>query len=223
MTTSTVDLYNMALDLIGARSNVSSPAEQSREAEACNRWFPNIRDQVLASAPWNEATKMARLAQLAVHDDDTWLQGEPRPDQLYAFSLPADLLRPQYVSGYGTFSIQSYGAENRALMTNGTSPILIYTFRQTQVGMWGPELQMAIMHGLAARLCIPLTGKTSRAKLLIEQANDVILAARETSANTNNERFESTPDWIAARGYTDGSSQSRFFYPFGSLLSSNVN
>lgn len=220
MATDAIALYNLALDTVGARNNISLPTEQSREAEACNRWFPNIRDQVLASAPWPEATKMERLALLSLQDDDTWVQGEPRPDLLNSYALPTDCLRPQYLSNFGKFAIQSASAENRALMTSQTSPILIYTFRQVLVSMWSQELQMAIMYGLAASICVPLTGKTARAKLLLEQANQHIMAARESAANTNDERLDSLPDWIAARGYTDVSSQTRFFYPFGSLLSS---
>lgn len=225
MATDIVVLYNLALNAIGARSNISLPSEDSREAEVCNLWFPNIRDQILASASWPEATKMERLALLAEHEDDgVWIQGSPRPDLLNAYALPTDCLRPQFISNYSHFTIQSYGDENRALMTNYGSPILVYTFRHTKPAFWSQELQMAIMYGLAASICIPLTGKSSRAKLLLEQANNNILAARETAANTNNERFESLPDWITARGYSDGALQSRYHYPFGSLLSvSNVN
>lgn len=220
MATDEVVLYNLALDTIGARANVSSPLEQSREAEACNRWYSQIRDQVLASAPWPEATKMERLALLSAQDDETWVQGEPRPDLLNAFGLPTDMLRPQYLTDFSKFTVQAYGAENKALMTNLASPILVYTFRQTLVSMMSQELQMAIMYGIAASICRSLTGKTSRAKELMQQANDHIIAARESAANTNDERLDSLPDWIAARGYTDTSNQARFFYPFGALLTS---
>jgi hypothetical protein len=109
-------------------------------------------------------------------------------------------------------------------MANSSSPVLIYTFRQEAISAWGPELQMAIMQGLAARICMTLTGKTSRVKMLIEQANQLILSARESAANTSSEQLDSVPDWIAARGFTDASSQQRFFYPYGALLTTaNVN
>ena len=218
MATDVVVLYNLALDTIGARNKISLPSEQSREAEACNLWFPNIRDQVLASAPWPEATKMERLALFSEQDDSLWNDGEPRPDLLNSYSLPTDCLRPQYLSDFSQFTIQSRPPENKALMTNAISPILIYTFRQTVVSMMGQELQMAIMYGLAASICTALTGKPSRRKLLVEEANARILAARESAANMSDERIDSLPDWIAARGFTDVSNKSRFFYPFGSLL-----
>ncbi len=220
MATDVVVLYNLALDTIGARAQISLPTEQSREAEACNLWFPNIRDQVLASAPWPEATKMQRLSQFSLQDDELWVQGDPRPDLLNAYGVPVDCLRPQYLSDFSRFTIQSYGAENKALMTNAPSPVLIYTFRQPLIQLWSQELQMAIMYGLAASICTTLTGKTSRAKLLLDQANQQITAARESAANTDDQRLDSLPDWIAARGYVDTTTAQRFFYPFGSLLTS---
>lgn len=220
MATDITTLYNMALDAIGARANISLPTEQSREAEACNLWFPEIRDQVLASASWPEATKMERLALVSTQNDGVWDVGEPRPDLINAYSYPSDCLRPQYLSDFSRFAVQSFGAENKTIMTNGGSPVLIYTFRQTLVSMWSQSLQMAIVYGVAANICTPLTGKTSRAKLLLESANNLILSARETAANTNDERLDSLPEWIAARGYNDQSSRSRYFYPFGALLTS---
>lgn len=221
MATDAVVLYNLALDLIGARAKISLPSEQSREAEACNLWFPQIRDAVLASAAWPEATKMERLAQLGAQSEETWLQGDPRPDLAYSYALPADCLRPQYLTSGGQFSIQHFAPESRALMTNSATPILVYTFRNTLVSVWSPELQMAIVYGLAANICPSLTGKTSRVKSLIEQANSRIISARETAANTNNEQFEVVPDWIAARGYSGSTPIEKYVYPFGALLTIN--
>lgn len=224
MASDETEIYNLALDTIGARNKISSPLEQSREAEACNLWFPNIRDQVLASAAWPESTKMARLGLLAEQDSDLWVLGKPRPDLLNAYAIPSDCLRPQYLSDYSKFTIQSFAPETRAIMSNSGSPVLIYTFRQTLVSLWSAELQMAIMYGLAASICMSLTGKTSRAKLLYEQANKHIIAARETAANAGDERLDSIPDWIAARGFTDTASRISYFYPFGALLTaSGVN
>jgi hypothetical protein len=163
---------------------------------------------------------MERLALLSTQDDDTWLQGEPRPDLLNAYALPSDCLRPQYISDFSKFTIQSYAPEQRSLMTNKESPILVYTFRHTLVPLWSSELQQAIMYGLAASICTSLTGKTSRSKILMQSANDRILAARETAANTSDEKLDSLPDWIAARGYTDVAPRTAYFYPFGALLTS---
>lgn len=219
MTVDITTLYNLALDAVGARSRISQPTEGSRESETCELWFPAIRDQVLASARWPEATKMQRLAQLGLQDDDAWLAGEPKPGYAYVYAIPADCLRPQYVTDYTPFDIQHFDDENRGLHTNTLAPILVYTFRQEIISLWSAELKMAVVYGLAANICVPLTGKPSRAKQLLQQANVNIIAARETAANMNNEQFEHMPDWIAARGYSGSTPLTQFTYPFGSLLS----
>ena len=218
MATDIVTLYNLALDKIGARATIALPTEQSREAEACNLWFPEIRDQVLASAFWQEATKMDRLALLSTQPGTDWVQGLPRPDYLNAYVFPSDCLRPQFLTDYEQFIIQSYGSDQKTLMTNSSDPVLSYTFRQTQISLWSPGLQMAIMYGLAASICESLTGKRARAKDLFDQANSYIISAREIAANTNDEQLDVLPDWLIARGVVTASRSRKFVFPLGSLL-----
>jgi hypothetical protein len=76
---------------------------------------------------------------------------------------------------------------------------------------------MALIYGLAAHICMPLSGKPSRAQKLLTMANEYAINARTEAANISNEVNEVVPDWIAARGYGFTTSQ-QFFYPYGSLL-----
>ena len=223
---SEVAVYNLALNAIGARDNISLPTENSREAEVCRLWYSVVRDQILAGAFWPEATEIRYLSQLAEADadgDGEWAHDDPRPGYSYVYDLPSDMLRPRYLTDFGHFLITGYSGNRRALHTGGAAPALVYTKRLETISLWNPELQMAIVYGLAANICLPLTGKTSRAKLLLQQANDLVLSARETAANTSAEMHESVPDWIAGRGYSTAA-VTRFFYPYGGLLSlSSVN
>ena len=215
---SETSVYNLALNAIGARDNVSSPSENSREAEVCRLWYSVVRDQVLASAAWPEATEIAYLAQLSEQEDGVWVDGEPRQGYTYAYSLPNDLLRPQYLTDFGRFLITSHTGDQRALHSNTAQAALVYTKRLETISLWNPELQMAIVYALAAHICMPITGKPSRAKMLVQQANEFILQARESAANASQEHHESIPDWITARGY-GGITTQRYYYPYGSLLS----
>lgn len=214
---SEVQVYNLALNAIGERSNISSPTENSRPAEVCRLWYSPVRDQVLSAAPWPEATKIAYLPLLAQADDeDAWLETEPRTGYQYVYAMPSDALRPRYMSDFSRFLFTHYG-DQRALHSNTEDAILAYTSRLENIALWDGELQMAIVYGLAANICMPLSGKPSRAKMLAEKANELITSARVAAANANNESYESIPDWIVARGFNHSSSQ-RFFHPYGSLL-----
>lgn len=206
-------IYNLALNAIGQRNNVTSPDEQSREAEVCNLWYPLIRDQILEAAAWPEATKFDYLALSSEQTDDVWTAGEPFPGYTFSYLQPTDMLRPQYLSDFSPFRMTA-GRIN----ANAASAILAYTFRNPVVASWSAQLQLAMIYGLAANICMPLSGKTQRANLMLAQANKVILEARESSANWSVEALESLPDWIQARGYSVPS-ESRFVYPFGGLLS----
>lgn len=214
---SEVAVYNLALNAIGARNNVTSPDEASREAEVCRLWYPAVRDQILAAAVWPEATRFDYLGLINQQDDDVWKAGEARPGYTFSYELPTDCLRPQYLSKFDRFLITA-GANNKKLLhTNVSQAILFYTFRQEVVANWSSELQMAIVYGLAANVCMPLSGKSARAESTLRKANSLVIAARESAANGSNEIFESVPDWISGRGY-GVQVATQYLYPYGSLL-----
>lgn len=216
---SEVGIYNLALAAVGARNNISLPTENSREAEVCRLWFSPVRDQLLASAVWPEATNFVHLAVLNTEDGDgVWAAGEARPGYTYAYALPTDCLRPQYLTNFDRFLISQ-----RTLNSNTHQAILAYTMRLEIISLWSAELQMAIVYGLAAHICMPLSGKPSRARALLEQANNLVMNARVSAANASDERFDVLPDWIAARGFIDAQPVARFIYPYGSLLAATVN
>ncbi len=212
-----VSIFNLALNAIGGRSNLSSTTERDRGAEVCRLWYPVVRDQILAAAPWPSCKAFSRLALLRERPDAEWTPQDPEPGYQFAYSSPNDMLHPRYLSDFSKFSLSSFTGNIKAINVNIESPVLVYTKRNYVVGSWESELQMAIAYGLAANIAMPVTGKAQRAQLMIQQANDLVLTARQNAANEGEETFETLPDWIQARGYTMPSI-TRFFYPMGALL-----
>lgn len=213
-----VSIYNLALNAIGARNNVILPTEKSREAEVCHLWYTVVRDAVLAAAHWPSARAFQRLALLTQRPDAPWVTGDPDPEFMFAFSTPADMLRPRYMSNYARFSLSSFGPGQIAINSNDPQPILIYTSRQTAISLWDSELQFAIVYGLAAHICQPLTGKRTLAREILQKANSYIMQAQQGAANTDDNRHDAIPDWIAARGYIAAQLPSQYLYPYGSML-----
>lgn len=215
MAASEIDIFNLALNAIGARSNLAATTERDRGAEVCRLWYPIVRDQILRAGPWPSTRKSRRLA-LYAEQGQIWDEGMPDPGWAYAFTLPDDMLYPRYLASWGRFDLGNIG-DQQVLLTNEPDPILTYTFRQTLVQRWETSLTMANVYGLAANIIMPLTAKPQRANLLVEQANDLIISARVEAANEANMGYETLPDWIMARGYGNPS-EHRFYYPFGTLL-----
>lgn len=213
---SEVGVYNLALNAIGETANIALPTENSRRAEVCRLWYELVRDQVLEAAPWPEATVMRRLPLISQRGTEPWQTGDPKPGYRYAFALPPDCLRPQYLSTFAPFDLLVESGVKQ-LHCNEAQPILRYTGEQSAVSVWSNNLLMAIVYGLAAHISQPLTGKTSLTNALIQRANDLILAARVTSANAPMQEYEAIPDWLKGRGYAFSSAE-QFIYPWGSLF-----
>lgn len=211
-----VGVYNLALNAVGEKANVSLPTENTRRAEVCRLWYELVRDQVMEAGPWSEATKTVRIARTAEQTDAEWAVGEPVPGYSYTFALPADCLRPQYLSTFAPFDLTTESGV-KLLHCNTALPILRYTAVQENIALWSNNLLMAIVYGLAGHIAQPLSGKRSLAADRVAQANELILAARVNSANQPQQTFESIPDWITARGYANNAQQ-QYFYPTGGLL-----
>lgn len=101
MATSEVEVAQFALDLVTTKSSISSLTEGSPEANACNRWFDQTRDQLLRAAHWNFAKKTRALSLLkqapgtpgaAASSSTVWTTDFPPPPWLYEYSYPSDCL-----------------------------------------------------------------------------------------------------------------------------------
>ena len=215
-----VSIYNLALDAVGTRSRVSLPTENSREAEVCRLWFGPVRDRILRAARWPSAKAWGRLALLKERNGDAaWVSDDPEPGFTYAYGVPSDMLAPRNLAGYQRFNLSSYPGAKLAIMTNEAAALLCYTKKQEVISLWDPGLQIAIVWGLAAYIAMPLTGKANRVRNAIQEANNLLLTAREDAANTDSEMMETIPSWISARGYSMTTNDTRYLYPLGSLFS----
>src|SRR5690606_4166538 len=117
----------------GARQSVSGVANDGRETEVCNLWYPILLDKVLRAAPWPSARMARRLGLIKEKADGTqWENGDPHPGYRFAYSYPEDMVRPRYLSNYAPFITGMLTAGTPAIMTNAEAPILIYTMRQKQ-------------------------------------------------------------------------------------------
>lgn len=220
---SEVNIFQLALDAVGTRSNVSATTESSREAEVCRRWYDIVRDNVFRSAFWPSTKKTARLALLAERDtSEEWDAADPDPEWTFAYSLPSDYVAARFLSTFARFDLTYYNNTRVALHTHQEDAILYYSFRNENPAAWDSGLQMAIVFGLAGTIALPLTGKPTRTKFLIERANQFILDARVQTANEIQNAHATIPEWIEARGYEQSAPRARFIMPYSPLLTTSL-
>lgn len=217
--TTEVALYNLALSLAGSSVTVVSTTETSREAQLCKLWFDDVRDAVLSAAQWQSTKKVLMLEQDEERDTaDDWQNYDPFPGYLYSYVLPSDMLYPWRLATWDRFELGVDQNNARRLFTDREDAVLIYARQETTITTWEHALKMAIVHALSAYICGPLTGKIQRMQLLLSWANDAIQQARLATGNTQDLQVETDPSWIQARGANLTLGQTRYFYPYGQLL-----
>lgn len=220
MAQSVTAIYNLALSAISSRKLTSSPGENSREAEMCDLWYEPVRRTIFRAAHWHSLKSYSRLALLMERvDGSIWESDDPIPGWKYAYAAPGDMAAPRHLSNYQRFTTGVYEASSRfAVFCDVEDVILCYTQDRTDPTLWDNDLYLAVAFGLAAHICLPLTGKAARARDILAMANDKITQARVTSANEPDGYNDTLPEWIEARGYTGAPSRDRYISPYGNML-----
>lgn len=219
---SAVDISNVGLSHIGARSQVSSisPPDGSVEAGYCARFYPLARRELLEAGNWSFAKRRVALAEVT-NDSDVWA---------YAYAKPADCITPlrvlqlQYVQDAGllwpmgmylfdgdwraiddVFSERGssdFVVEGDVIRTNEPEAVLLYKRDVTDTTKFSPLFVAAAGMLMAAYLAGPIikgkagadTGAAWR-----QAAFDMMAKAAAADANGSSERASHTAAHIQAR------------------------
>lgn len=221
--TADVSLCNRALSEIGARATITSLSDSSSAGVQCTIWYDALREQLLRAAPWGFARKQLALTETGNFND----QNVPYP-WLYKYEYPADCLKVRYLlwppqDSTGGNSVPQTGnglawgpwyapsrnnrfivaddAGTRVILSNVPGAICVYVANVSDVSLFDPLFQQALVSALASKLVIPITGNV---KMKVVHENSAMRAIANALAADGNEAMPTTdhiPDWIAARGY----------------------
>ncbi len=232
---SQVEIANMALDAIGARSTISSLTEGSNESNAIARWWDNAVSSVLRSAHWNFARKQVALTLL----QDATNNGIVPTPWLYEYAYPSDcvlirqfipMIQVNPVTVVGQVSpVVAYGPPPKflestdydingnliqVLLTNQPQAQAVYTMLNTLTAMWDPLFVRCFVAYLAARICMTITGDKGLMNAMFQMAQQYSVEAQAKNGNEGVTILDSIPDWMRARGYN-----SDWAYPCGGMFS----
>ncbi len=219
MTTTVLGIYNAAISAANGRGRLSSLSDASRERSECDIWYDQIRTQVFEAAHWPATRASARLALIKARDFAAdWALGDPETRFAFSYALPANCLRPWYLTSYAPFTISFDSVANKQVLnTDATDPVLIYAYDQQNPAIWAPGLRLAVVYGLAAVITGPLQGSSSFINMNLQLANKAIMEARAYAAETWNEQADVMPEALLARG-ASAEARTYFVYPYGSAF-----
>lgn len=154
---SEVDICNLALSHLGDEATVASiaPAEDSAQAEHCQRFYPIARNTVLEAHPWSFAKK--RLNLVALTDD-------PPASWAYIYQYPTSCLTPLKLLGTGgtddddteDYVIEVQDDGNKVIYTNIEDAVLVYTALISDTTKYTQLFVNAVARLLASFLAGPI-------------------------------------------------------------------
>lgn len=183
---SEVSICNSALQKLGA-ARITSLTEDSRNARACNACYSEMRDAELRAHAWNFSKGRVVLAA----DTDA-----PPFDFDYAFTLPADCLRPLPPARTDL----DWQIEGGQILTNdGDSINLVYVKQITDVGLMDPLFRDLVACRMAMQMCEEITQSNAKKPAIQDMYKMSAAAARK--ANAFERISDEPPDdtWDTAR------------------------
>ena len=199
--TSTVDIANYALNIIGA-SNISALDENSKPARLVNQRYESVRDTVFRSHPWNCLIRRSELAQ----EVDT-----PAFGYTYQYPLPTDpycLRVLEFSNGSLSYPQDNmfsntggpvFVVEGRKLLTDEGTARIKYIARITDPNDYDAGLVEALAARLAMELAYAITGSTSVVQITTALYDEKMREARFVDATEGAPQKLEASDFIDAR------------------------
>lgn len=196
---SKVNIWNMALTAVGAKP-ITSVDDAVKGVEILGHWYDTIRDDLVRSHPWSFAKIRVRLAQTTV----------PVMTYEYAYTLPADCLRPLTTNQEATYPyhIQALTLECDYDDTDADEDdeylYLEYIKTITDESLFPAAFVKALGFALAANIA-PAFGLAANAVMLLEQKAEITLNdakfkdAIEDREKTTKAWDTTEDDWISGR------------------------
>jgi hypothetical protein len=160
-----VTISSNALLLLGADS-INSFSEPFDRAKLASNLWPEVRDWLLRSHPWNCATARAALA-----PDST----PPVFDYAFQFSLPDGWLKTLQVGELGI--PVDFKTEGLKILSDENPLNLVYIFRQAE-GAWDSQLTWAGTVAMAAAMAYAITQSASVQNTWFTTLGQILRAAR---------------------------------------------
>lgn len=170
-----VTICSNALQLLGDQEidSLDPPTEGDRGKLAANL-YPQVREWVLRSHPWNCAVKRVILTPDAL---------APAFDYTYAFTLPDDWLRTLQVGQWG--DPVNFAAEGRKLLCDDAVFYLVYLYNNKVPATYDSLLVHIMTLAMKAAMAYPITKSTSMAQACREELMFEFKKARAVDGQDN--------------------------------------
>jgi hypothetical protein len=179
---SIVGICNGALNQLGA-TTILSLNEDSKNARLCNTRFPEVRDAVFRSHPWNCLQKRIEISSSTT---------VPAWGFSYQYDLPGDCLRLLRILEYDS----DHKVEGRSILSNSETMKILYISRVTDPNQYDELLRETLSSALGADIAYAITSNNTTSQNMITSYQEKLRDARFVDST---EGYNVNPD----NGMTD--------------------
>ncbi len=187
-----VGICNAALQLIKNTKRITSLTQGTKEANACEEIYTEMRDLLLEMHTWNFATHRVQLARLTETPAFGWS---------YYYQLPSDFIRVSAVYGDSSGRAKiDYKVEGSRLSTDAASVYLLYVRRISDPNLMTAGFRTALAKLLGSRLAPGIANSATRGTELKKEFEDEDLIFAKSS-----DSLQDMPDelpessWVTVR------------------------
>lgn len=149
MATSSTEICNLALVHLG-QGEIASMTEASPEAKVMNRIYEYCRRKCLRDSPWQFATRVVTLAELADETDSVWS---------YVYAKPAGCIRIQgIIPESSTTQTVPYAVREEMIYTDMGEAELKFNYDIEDPNKFSDTFILALSHLLASVASKAITG-----------------------------------------------------------------
>jgi hypothetical protein len=177
----------------------AAPGTPENPNSTATQWNPSIPSPPwLYSYLWPSDCLLPRYLPFA-------LEGNSAVQGLPVFSVPTPSPTQSIGGERARFIVTAdtdlQGNACKAILTDQTQAICVYTKRIELPDLWDPLFEEAMVAALASRLIIPLSGDKALRRDQVQMALSALEQARRVDGNEGPIQINNVPDWIAIRGY----------------------
>lgn len=186
-----VDIANSALLKIKAQ-RITSLAEGSTNANACNDCYERLRDTLLSSHTWNFAETRAALAR----SSDT-----PTFGWTYGYTKPTGWLRTVAIydndAESGTIP---YKDEDGEILSDAEAVYMRYVRIVTDVNAMPPLFRESLAYSMAVELAIDLQNSRTLSERMEARYKSIVSKAKTADAQGDYPQRFDEGSWVTSRG-----------------------
>lgn len=196
---SVIQVANRALTKLGS-ARITSLSDDIKAARSISSCFEDLRDDELRAHRWQFAMKRTSLAALST---------APEWGYQYAYQLPADFLRLDFVGEYYPSPVmdnyigvetQEWAIEGNKILTDYWAPLkLRYIQQVTDPNQWDVLFREALASRIAMEICEELTQSNEKKQAAAQDYQRAILKAIKTGAIEKPPASVPDDTWVISR------------------------